>query len=64
MLQSITNKFKITLASKSPRRKELLNKIIEDFDIQVKPVKEVYPKELIKEEIDVQPLPFSTKKTN
>ncbi len=41
MLKPITDKYKIILASKSPRRKELLKNIIEDFNIQVKPVNEM-----------------------
>ena len=53
MLKSITDNYKIILASKSPRRKELLSKIIDDFNIQVKPINEKYPKNLKREEIAI-----------
>ena len=44
-------KYQIILASKSPRRQQLLKEIIPIFDIQVKEVEEVYPPELQKEEV-------------
>ena len=41
----------IKLASKSPRRQELLRNIIEDFEIVTKDVEEEYPKDLKANEI-------------
>ena len=41
----------IKLASKSPRRQELLSNIIEDFDIVTKNIEEEYPKDLKANEI-------------
>lgn len=41
----------IKLASKSPRRQELLSNIIEDFDIVTKNIEEEYPKDLKVNEI-------------
>lgn len=37
------NKLKIILASKSPRRKELLGHIVDDFTIKTKDIEEIYP---------------------
>lgn len=51
MLKQITDKYNIILASKSPRRKELLKKIIDNFNIEIRPINEVYPKNLKREEI-------------
>ena len=42
---------KIILASKSPRRKELLSQIIDDFEIDVSNSDEKYPKRLSKKKI-------------
>ena len=41
----------IILASASPRRQELLKSLEIDFEVRVKPVNEVYHRELIREEI-------------
>ena len=51
MKQSISNKYEVILASKSPRRHELLKKLITDFKINVIDVEEKYPSELKKEKI-------------
>ncbi len=45
------DKFKVILASQSPRRKQLLGEIISDFECIVKPVNEIYPANLHREEI-------------
>ncbi len=39
-------KLNIVLASKSPRRKELLGNIVADFEIRTKEIEEIYPPEL------------------
>lgn len=39
-------KYKIILASKSPRRQDLLKNIVPDFEIRTKDVDEFYPKDL------------------
>ena len=44
-------KYDVILASNSPRRQELLKKLIPKFKIQVVPIEENYPKELDKEQI-------------
>ena len=44
-------KYDVILASNSPRRQELLKKLIPKFKIQVVPIEENYPKELAKEQI-------------
>jgi septum formation protein len=46
MLVDLTEKYQITLASNSPRRKELLHEIIPIFKIESKAVEEVYPNNL------------------
>ena len=51
MKQSISNKYEVILASNSPRRHELLKKLITDFKINVIDVEEKYPCELEKEKI-------------
>lgn len=43
----------LILASKSPRRQELLAGLEVEFEIRTKPTEEVYPKELKREEISV-----------
>ena len=43
MLEDLTKKYQITLASNSPRRKELLTKIIPLFKIESREVEEIYP---------------------
>ena len=44
-------KYDVILASNSPRRQELLKKLIPKFKIQVVPIEENYPKELAKDQI-------------
>ena len=46
MLVGLTKKYEITLASNSPRRKELLTKIISLFKVESKEVEEIYPNNL------------------
>ena len=46
MLEDLTKKYQITLASNSPRRKELLTKIIPIFKVESKAVEEIYPNNL------------------
>ncbi len=53
MLQNITNKYNIILASKSPRRQQLLGEIVDEFTIKTKEVEEIYPPELKREEVAV-----------
>lgn len=43
--------YKVILASKSPRRKELLSAIIKDFNIRTKEVAEDYPENLKAEDV-------------
>lgn len=45
------DQYQIILASQSPRRKQLLREIISKFDCIVKPVDEIYPDEINREEI-------------
>jgi len=51
LLEKKINHLKIKLASKSPRRQELLRNIIEDFEIVTKDVEEEYPNDLKANEI-------------
>ncbi len=51
MNQEIPNKYKIILASRSPRRQHLLKEIGLDFKVKIKDVEESYPKNFRKEEI-------------
>ena len=51
MIRSISEKYEVILASKSPRRHELLKKLIPDFKIHVVPVEENYSNNLKKEQI-------------
>lgn len=51
MLQQKLHKWKVILASQSPRRQELIKALGVDFEIQVKSVAENYPKNLKREEI-------------
>lgn len=44
-------KYHIILASKSPRRQELLKNIVSDFEIKTKNVEEVYPEDLPSNEV-------------
>ena len=46
MLGDLTKKYQVTLASNSPRRKELLTKIIPIFKVESKEVEEIYPNNL------------------
>ena len=48
---SLLKKYDVILASNSPRRQELLKKLVPKFKIQVVPIEENYPKELAKEQI-------------
>ncbi len=43
--------YRLTLASKSPRRQELLSKLDLEFEVQVKSIDESYPPDLPKEKI-------------
>jgi len=47
------DKYQIILASKSPRRQNLLKELNIDFSIVTKEVEEVYPDNLVKEDIPV-----------
>lgn len=51
MLNHSLKGFNIILASASPRRHAFLKEMNIDFDIQLKPVEEIYPKHLKREEI-------------
>ena len=51
MIRSISEKYEVILASKSPRRHELLKKLIPDFKIHVVPIEENYSNKLKKEQI-------------
>ena len=51
MLNDKLNDFNIILASASPRRHTFLKEMNLDFDIQLKPVEEIYPKNLKREDI-------------
>mgnify|MGYP000846955494 CR=1 FL=1 len=46
MLEDLTKKYQVTLASNSPRRKELLTKIIPLFIVESREVEEIYPDNL------------------
>jgi septum formation protein len=51
MLQDKLKDFNIILASGSPRRHQFFKELQLDFEVRLKPVDEVYPKELIGSEI-------------
>jgi len=51
MLPNNILKYKIVLASNSPRRQQLLHEMAIPFEVRLKPVDEVFPSYLIKEEI-------------
>lgn len=53
MLKKSLSKYNIILASKSPRRQELLKGLDVDFEIKTKEVEEVFPESLNREEIPV-----------
>lgn len=46
-------KLQVVLASKSPRRKELLRHLIPHFEVRTKEIEEVYPSNLAVEEVPV-----------
>ncbi len=51
MLEQKLKKYNVILASKSPRRQELLKGIVADFDIKTKEVEEIYPEGLQTKEV-------------
>lgn len=51
MLDNILNNYRIILASKSPRRQQLLKELIPSFDVEVREIDEVYPDNLKNEAI-------------
>lgn len=51
MLENITSKYKVILASQSPRRQQLIKEILPSFEIEVREVNEVYPGHLKNEEV-------------
>ena len=51
MLANITSRYKVILASKSPRRQQLIKEILPDFTIDVREVDEIYPNHLKNEEV-------------
>lgn len=51
MLSERLKQFNIILASASPRRQNFLKELQLDFEIKVKPIKEIYPEHLLREEI-------------
>ncbi|MCB9187739.1 MAG: septum formation protein Maf [Flavobacteriales bacterium] len=51
MLKDIHTKYDIILASKSPRRQQLIREIIPEFTIEVREVDEIYPDHLKNEEV-------------
>lgn len=46
MLQNIPKKYKIILASGSPRRQQFFKELGIDFEVRLKPIEETYPQEL------------------
>lgn len=61
MLKEKLSQYNIILASKSPRRQELLKGLELDFEIKTKEIEEIFPDGLYKEEI---PLYLSNLKAN
>ena len=53
MLPENIRKYKIILASNSPRRQQLLHEMGISFEVRVKPVDEVFPPELSKEAVAI-----------
>ncbi len=53
MLPENIRKYKIILASNSPRRQQLLHEMGITFEVRVKPVDEVFPSELSKESVAI-----------
>lgn len=53
MIDKINNKYKIFLASGSPRRNQLLNELGLEFTVKPVDVEEIYPPHLQKEEIAI-----------
>lgn len=53
MLPENIKKYKIILASNSPRRQQLLHEMGISFEVRVKPVDEVFPPELSKEAVAI-----------
>ncbi len=53
MLPENTKKYKIILASNSPRRQQLLHEMGISFEVRVKPVDEVFPPKLSKEAVAI-----------
>jgi septum formation protein len=51
MLENITSKYEVILASKSPRRQQLIKEILPEFSIEVREVDEIYPDHLKNEEV-------------
>ena len=51
MLNQKLKNYNIILASASPRRQEFFRALELDFDIQLKPVEEIYPEQLKHSEI-------------
>lgn len=50
---SALDRYKVTLASKSPRRHELLKGLGISFEIEVREVEEIFPSEILPEEVPV-----------
>lgn len=51
MLDNITSKYQVILASQSPRRQQLIKEILPEFKIEVREIDEIYPDHLKNEEI-------------
>ena len=51
MIADSLNKYRIILASRSPRRQHLLRELGLNFDIVIKDYKEIYPKDIDGDEI-------------
>jgi len=53
MIEKLNNKYKVILASASPRRQQLLKELGLEFEVKPLDVDEVYPAELEKEQIAI-----------